>query len=180
VAAASTYAPLYVNERTAYHEAGHAVGCLVLGHGFECISIVPDEDSYGRITYRRHRLSRLPGVRYREATVGLAGAVAERKWMDDHGIAEDAQWRDAWRADIASARSKVDRDAECPVFAVYVVHYGWNVVTLLAEELLERRYLTRRDVSRLIPLSARELRDFLRIPDSQKLMLDASPNDGGD
>lgn len=37
------------DEITAYHEAGHAVASMVLGIRFDHISIVRDEDSYGRV-----------------------------------------------------------------------------------------------------------------------------------
>jgi hypothetical protein len=38
-------------ERTAYHEAGHAVAAFLLKRPFLYISIVPDSESLGRVTY---------------------------------------------------------------------------------------------------------------------------------
>ena len=34
---------------TAYHEAGHAVAALMLGRGFRSVSVIPNDESLGRV-----------------------------------------------------------------------------------------------------------------------------------
>lgn len=39
------------NARRAYHEAGHAVACIILEIPFKYVSIIPDDESDGRVIH---------------------------------------------------------------------------------------------------------------------------------
>jgi len=74
---------------TAYHEAGHAVACFLIGSGIQQVSIVPDDESFGRVrhapAFRREDIDDwgiTPRDRSRlEARIvaAFAGPVAEAK-----------------------------------------------------------------------------------------------------
>ena len=46
-------------EKIAYHEAGHAVACHLLRRAFTRVSIIPDDDSLGRVEYPKIRVKGL-------------------------------------------------------------------------------------------------------------------------
>ena len=79
--------PRRAQERTAYHEAGHAVMAHELGMDVTCVSIVEDDDTLGRVARRWERwISEIPYnvTPYREAKVQrhimvcYAGAAATK------------------------------------------------------------------------------------------------------
>lgn len=154
-------------ESTAYHEAGHAVAARWLHRAVRTISIVPDEDSLGRVEHYPITGAWLrPDIEidgrtrdYLETsiTVSLAGPSAERKYRgrwnrlgaeyDRHealgaalrlvGSKEQLQHYFRWREQIA-----VD---------FWEDTFRWEQVRVLAAELLERG-----------TMSGRAVRDVLR------------------
>jgi ATP-dependent Zn protease len=76
-------------EATAYHEAGHAVAALHLGRVVKTVSIVPDEETFGRVAHYPitgkwlqpdvHIDARTRDYLEDVITIMLAGPVAERK-----------------------------------------------------------------------------------------------------
>jgi hypothetical protein len=77
-------------QATAYHEAGHAVAAWYLGAGVESASIVPDDDTTGRVYYERHPLEgidiNLPWLARRPNDGSTRGP----------GATTTARWTTAW------------------------------------------------------------------------------------
>lgn len=69
-------------QKTAYHEAGHAVACYFLHKRFTQVSIKPAEEKLGRFNYPEKMRRSIPSERElarirREYVISLAGIVAE-------------------------------------------------------------------------------------------------------
>ena len=76
--------------RSAYHEAGHAVACYLLGRRFKRVTIVPDHESHGKVFPHRLRnfhpdTSTTLRTRQRietEITILFAGGLTEAKLLN--------------------------------------------------------------------------------------------------
>lgn len=155
-------------ERTAYHEAGHAVASYHLHVAFSYISITPDEDSWGHV--KHPKLSNFkpewddsPIVAdriERMILTSLAGQVAEGKFANRHnwrGSGED------WQSVINLASYSAGDDEVLSTYVNYLWArakalfnrpYLWAAVEAVAKELLIRKkmgsQLTRKIIRKAI------------------------------
>lgn len=145
-------------ERTAYHEAGHAVVMVVYGIGFEHVTIVAGEDYLGHVLmtnppWFHPDWDNSPYVRHftRARIIGLlAGPLAEAEFSGDADPV-DASSDHAHAADLArfatnSAESaseflaRLDRDAEEGIGAF------WFHIVAVARMLVARQTLSEGEV----------------------------------
>lgn len=151
-------------ERTAYHEAGHGVMAFLEGVPVSQVSIVEDEESYGRVLHKSligASIEYDSGSRNRQAVekhlkVCLAGTIAE--WL--------ASGRTNWRGaegditTVATVAQYVFGQEE--VLNAYVhflkrlvtaelkANHTWRAVTAVATALLERGRVSGRALRRII------------------------------
>jgi ATP-dependent Zn protease len=150
-------------ERAAVHEAGHAVLAVKLKTGMRRVSIISDVRSDGRVsgsTLLRGRNGKVslvgtPQDRLeREIIVALAGYAAEKRGCHDAEVG-------AAQNDLTHAHQLAwlifDDDDERDDYVVELnqrahalVATHWPAIETVAEALMERRELTRRDVVALI------------------------------
>lgn len=158
-------------ERTAYHEAGHAVLACFLGIGLQRVTIVPDDDSFGAMIdggefggdSERLRDAAPEAFWIRMAIVLYAGAEAVRRraprsrWKQ--GAANDYRW-----AGIALEKITDDADSlrSLQSYAMrrarlLVAHY-WPEVELLACQLVMHTAMEGDAVRRAIVKSVQDRR----------------------
>ena len=139
-------------KKTAYHEAGHAVGAFAIGRRFNKVTIVPDDDTLGSLTGCGWGSKLSPeldeGARLRhrveaEIILSLAGCVAEAKMTGgcDH-IGASGDYNDA----VFYASYVTDSTEETEAYIAWllektknVLSRRWDAVELLADELIKRR-----------------------------------------
>jgi hypothetical protein len=147
--------------RTAWHEAGHAVGALAVGARFSSASIHyggAGAAGAGAAAGRRGSAGRVHGVTGAGAesfVVDAAGQIAERL-MDWTMLDTDAalrQWLPAWRRDGGDARRFRQAIAARPG------REGWDEVTAWrhSEAVLTPRRLQVREVARALLVAPRHL-----------------------
>lgn len=147
----------------AYHEAGHAVAAFYLGLRVREVSIVPDADALGHVSWKpmppsfRPDAEVSPRVRdriEREAIATLAGPWAEEKAGGD----------DAWRTSgsdlddsVALLQYLCASDDELQAYlhlvsirARNLVERLWDSIDALAHQLLAKRRLSGEEVRRLM------------------------------
>ncbi len=150
-----------VLESTAYHEAGHAMMAWHEGLWINEISIVPDDDSSGRILHanplrgiqldidnsNRARIRAESAIR-----VALAGAIAQRH-HNPHGFRHrhaEADYDLATDVLLYIVGSGEEADAYMNLLAIQtrqiVTGPHWNLVEYLAKALLERQRLSRKEI----------------------------------
>lgn len=148
---------------TAIHEAGHAVAAWRQDLDFTTISIVPDDDSLGRVA-----MGALPDgfapeseitledrdLIERKAVVSLAGDAAERHYLEQVGAqVDDALLADQATHDFASAVNITsylfDHDDVHQAHLDYMVvrarvlvEANWHVIEALADAVTEAGSLT--------------------------------------
>lgn len=138
-------------ERTAYHEAGHAVAAYLRHWRFTGISIVPDRYTLGRCFFSEReivlRTSRMEQTRSRLETlvvISLAGPVAERIIS---GRTNRKGALDDFREAEAYASCVVGSEEELRAYLRWLWEFTynlvdtephWSAVKALAEELVER------------------------------------------
>jgi ATP-dependent Zn protease len=147
--------------QTAAHEAGHAVAAWSLGIKFIEISIVPNDDSEGRVTYTaggwiiRDDIPYTRKAREHLLITLLAGGVADRRYggrqWSDLGVNGDLQrWLDV-NASMGGSKAAQTRRIEVATYkAMEVIDEHWKAVTALAEALVERKCLTEREALKVI------------------------------
>jgi hypothetical protein len=147
--------------RTAWHEAGHAVGALAVGARFSSASIHyggAGAAGAGAAAGRRGSAGRVRGVTGAGAesfVVDAAGQIAERL-MDWTMLDTDAalrQWLPAWRSDGGDARRFRQAIAARPG------REGWDEMTAWrhSEAVLTPRRLQVREVARALLVAPRHL-----------------------
>jgi hypothetical protein len=147
--------------RTAWHEAGHAVGALAVGARFSSASIHyggAGAAGAGAAAGRRGSAGRVHGVTGAGAesfVVDAAGQIAERL-MDWTMLDTDAalgQWLPAWRSDGGDARRFRQAIAARPG------REGWDEMTAWrhSEAVLTPRRLQVREVARALLVAPRHL-----------------------
>ncbi len=160
---------------TAYHEAGHTVAALMLGLEFTYVTIRPDEESVGRIKYKRTRrrtdfisLFDFCARNNIEKTLiaGLAGVVAAR------GLTGEYDWQTA-SADEEGCRDLIrgtsGSEATHKLYYDYVMSLtqdvvagpaSWIQVERLASALLKRGRLSYQEAKDIfdLPRTPREVR----------------------
>lgn len=162
-------------EATAYHEAGHAVAAWRLGVGLskQALSIVPNEDSVGRINHSNPlfrvdlEMDKSDRARLRAekvAQICLAGGVAQRRF-------NARSYRHAHiKPDLHEAVNVLGYFAEGDELEAYLRliqvrarhmfnrPFVWRCVQALAGALLARKQLSAREVKRIIHATVLPLR----------------------
>lgn len=146
-------------EKTAYHEAGHAVTALHLGMKFKYVTIVPDleKGSVGHIRHQRgltehavDNISRDKLEKHLKCT--LAGNAVEKKLTGrydnvgasgDHEFAADLVFRVFGSPEIANAYLKY---ISLATTALVNTDHIWEIIEKVAQQLLERKTLTQDEV----------------------------------
>ena len=151
-------------QRTAYHEAGHAVLAYFLGVGLKRVSIVRDEDSrdhlhggeYGDDTeYTEHmRAFAEEAFWLRMAIMRYAGTEAERRlarrWRNT-GAENDYKW-----AAIALEKITMDWPSRRALYFYarrrtrLLVENYWPEIEAVARALIERKQLGVEEVRRML------------------------------
>jgi hypothetical protein len=148
-------------ERTAYHEAGHAIACIKLKRPFKQVTIIPKDNSLGHLQPHDKPKSIQPEVETsgrtrswleREILITLAGLASENRFAGRHNWrGAGGDFRDA--VDIATylyfeprliekyLSFKIE-EAKCFVAAERV----WDEIVAVAAALLRRKTLSARDV----------------------------------
>ena len=161
---------------TAYHEAGHAVAAIVLDVGFEKVTIVGDEEAYGRIIYDDAEEWKLSGranpavIKSAEASVvvSFAGAVAQRRF------APRSRWRHGQTSDLSKVRRMIDYmdrsdDAayykELEARAETLVEENWPLIVKLADTLVWQKTMYADDVYELLFGTIDEMEVDFRVTD---------------
>jgi hypothetical protein len=161
-------------ERTAYHEAGHAVASIILRVGVRYVTIIPDlkEGSLGHCAgvsslrspdqYEEHHFRR---IFERGIIVRLAGTIAEAELTGRHGKGFNHVPRtrgpSGWDGDVAIdlAYPITGGPEELSAYLDWLyfrtrnllrVHHHWRAVERLAAALLERKKLSGREARRVI------------------------------
>ena len=156
---------------TAHHEAGHAVASCHLRLRFERVTIKPQDDSLGRVSYESPSwlAEDYPDVTRRRAKrdiiVSYAGQIAEEKFRgckprygadgDNQNIAELA-FRSCGSAEMADAFLR-----ECFAASTDVVNNRWKEIQAVAAALLERSTLTYKETIEVITPGATALKRSL-------------------
>lgn len=142
---------------TAYHEAGHAFMCYVLGKGFNKVTVVPFEDYLGAVTNLSDRgflQSLITGVSLfsipqsvvdfrvkNELMILYAGYLAEKEYGVDN---EPGAYSDLETINDFIKHYCVDEDESiclidyCKNTALNILTENWLQIKLLANELLNR------------------------------------------
>ena len=153
-------------ESIAYHEAGHAIAARRVGCGIKKVSIVPDEESEGRVTHRPYFTGiqpdwdESPRVQRRlenMALVCFAGPAAQRKF-NPHGYRHRDAWGDHHQAMLVLGYM-VGNDEELEAYLRLVEvratnfvrnDHTWTEIEAVAAALLERKVLTGKATRELI------------------------------
>src|SRR3954465_12559822 len=94
------------DERTAYHEAGHAVVALALGRPVAHVSVLPGREHLGLCEFGKGVFRPSEDWLEREILIGLAGLAAEARFTGDYA------WAGAARALLPARRRAVQRAGE--------------------------------------------------------------------
>jgi hypothetical protein len=171
-AQAEAFRPTPVNtEATAYHEAGHAVVKACLGLGYSGISIVPDNDSWGRVESggKREKPSTWAAVDRGErwhpsrflaekwVMVLQAGDVAQRHYdppsMGPYSSRSDFVRCNALLLNYRPGKENPDTELHYDLLQGWtedLIEQHWHSVEAVAKALLERRELSGRQVRAVI------------------------------
>jgi hypothetical protein len=156
-------------ERTAYHEAGHAVVSFALRRAVRHLSIVPDEETNGRVANHELRNSqpdrendaRTRGLVEREIMILLAGGIALAKFQGHGRRRGDGQ--DLRDANLLADGICGDLD-ERIAFVRWLRErtrlllnqpWHWRAVKDIARALLEHKELTGRAAQRIFQAAER-------------------------
>ena len=130
---------------TAFHEAGHAVACVVLGRPLTRASIVETEDFMGRVSHQRSTA--------REAEA-RGDRLEEASYSGPAGLDMPARTRRRVKRDVvirlsgAIAEAKATGDQE--VRAQRLMDFYWPEVEAVAMALLQRRTMSGAEVRGVI------------------------------
>lgn len=150
-------------EASAYHEAGHAVACEVLGLRVVGVDILVHDGRSGHCQYRPQDPDPAPRwlrdhILRRELTVTLAGPVAEaqrfrhRRWEILSSPTPDIIEAEAMHEALREVKPAVaDSHWACwfPI-ARDLVRHQWRATSALASALLERDSLTGDEVDAIV------------------------------
>jgi len=160
-------------ERTAYHEAGHAVAAYVFKRPIDKLTIVPDADSYGAAHYRAGWFDHLKPdvqitIRTRERleagiVCGLAGTAAEMIFAGPEAeklagtdLAQVATCADYLTGGIEEAEAYL-KWLVIRTDALLQREPRWSCVEVLAAALLKRRHLSGRRARQIIRSTERSV-----------------------
>lgn len=157
-------------EAIAYHEAGHAVMAYLKGRRFKVVTIEPDEDSSGHVSFYDGRIVKviLEGTHcciwlmehpekereivWRDILCNIAGHIAQDIGVP--GSVEDYQW-EADREALINRLSSSPEGAECgwdraDAEVREALKQNWQMVNALASRLLESKTLSGREAWHLL------------------------------
>ena len=140
-------------ERTAYHEAGHAVASYHLHVAFSFITIIPEEDSLGHIKHPKlnnfdpecDNSLKIVDRTERRILVFFAGQVAERRFANRHN------WKGSggdWESAVNLASCLAGNNEVLQAYVNYLwaraknlfdLPWLWAAVEAVANELLIRK-----------------------------------------
>lgn len=133
-------------DRTAYHEAGHAVACIAQGIKFRYVTIIPnDEGANGHIKYCMVRIPEYATNRtlIKHGIKTLAGTCAEKIKFGrySHGFASD-------RENAVDYYIKAGIENVNPYFlkTETLLKNHWSKVERIAKALLHKKTLTYNEV----------------------------------
>jgi hypothetical protein len=156
-------------ERTAYHEAGHAVASFALNRAVRRLSVVPGDNSEGRVLNHElrnfhpdyERDARTLAKVQREIMILLAGGIAQAKFQGHRrGLGTDQDFRCAYLL----AEHMCDSDEESEALVAWLHErtrlllnrpWHWRAVQDIARELLGHRELSGRAARRIFTAAAR-------------------------
>lgn len=138
---------------TAHHEAGHTVGYLALGYQFNAVTVIPDNDTLGKV-YPLENYQIRPCD---SAIISMCGPIAEAKlrrrapvicgYCGEHESV--CQMADVWgRVHPMATRQEILMDFENR--AREIVRDNWRDVVVIACMLIERKTLTYEEVKGLV------------------------------
>ena len=152
-------------ERTAFHEAGHAVVAHVLGRGIVRITINAGEDFYGQVLNTRFSDSFRPDVETsghtrsfieREVKICFAGNAAESARLGRE-VRGGAHHDFASAVDLLSHLTGSNEEIEAYANWLWVctknkikTPLNWSLITALAQELLKKREMSGREAKRFL------------------------------
>ena len=146
--------------RTAYHEAGHAVVCLVLGLRIERVTIVPDDESFGSTYYRKSSKNTRD---IEEVILSCAGSVGEILLLHHPGeiqaltleLFQDIVGREVFNS-VSKMELEDQRAFECWNIARDIIASCAGAVMTIADALLARKILSGDEVQSLWEASTQE------------------------
>jgi ATP-dependent Zn protease len=132
--------PLFSDEATAYHEAGHAVAALALGRPVHKVSVLPDRDRLGWCEFKKGAFRPTEDWVEREAVIALAGLAAEAIHTGTYAYAEagrDLRYVRKLLADRATPRTlpRVERRMLSKAEHLLADDAHWRAVVAVAAEL---------------------------------------------
>lgn len=132
--------PLFSDEATAYHEAGHAVAALALGRPVHKVSVLPDRDRLGWCEFKKGAFRPTEDWVEREAVIALAGLAAEAIHTGTYAFAEagrDLRYVRKLLAYRASPRTlpRVERRMLSKAEHLLADDENWQAVAAIAAEL---------------------------------------------
>lgn len=152
-------------EKTAYHEAGHAVVSYFLGRTFKYVTVIPDKDKQTLGHLRTWRLPKwlqpdielTPRIKDKietEIMVKLAGHIAEKKFSkrNNHiGSSDDTN-------NATSLALYIGGDGKgTTLFLKWIwycaesqVNIRWENIITVAQTLLKKKKLTEKEVGEII------------------------------
>ena len=150
---------------TAYHEAGHAVAAYCCQIRFKEVTIIPDEDSLGKLVSSKRPKSFQPDINQdtktrlrieRETIVYFAGGIAERKLTGGKRL-KGAHVDLSHAIDLLDRLTGGTRETEAYgnwlfIRAEYLVMHPWNwtAIEALAAELMEHKRIGYRRARQII------------------------------
>ena len=152
-------------ERTAYHEAGHAVASYHLRVAFSSLTIIPEEDSFGHVLHPKSIFNNFEpewdnSLKVRDRAermilVSFAGQVAEWRFTNRHnwrGSGED--WDKAVNLASYFAGNEVLQKYVDYLWAraktLFNLPWLWDAVESVAKELLIRKNMGKQLTRKII------------------------------
>lgn len=129
------------DEATAYHEAGHAVMALTLGHPVQRVSILPNQKHLGRCEFGKGVYRPSEDWLEREILVALGGIAAEARHTGNYAwdmAASDHQYVRRLSVQRAGHRQaeRLQRRLLAKAEHILAQEGHWQAVQLIATELL--------------------------------------------
>lgn len=153
-------------ERTAYHEAGHVVANYLVGFEMEYVTLVPDDETLGQVKSNEFKDYYFEGFRiyhikdydlvFRSAVADYAGYLCAAKAAGKKGnfinLVDYGETLDLFRAFGISnkLRDSMMDTAKIYTREIFNEERPWELVKLIARNLLERQTLTGREILEII------------------------------
>lgn len=151
-----------VRQRTAYHEAGHAVIALSLGRPLQKVTIAPNQIRLGVCQIQKGRFRPSKDWIEDEILILLAGIAAEAKFSGEYdlrGAGEDLRYARRFSLQRAGSENQAERlERKLLTKTEYLLadEGHWAAVTAIAKELLARETISGRAAKHLFDISVEE------------------------